>query len=30
VRGRLAGDPWPEELLATASIRPWNVLLRAP
>ena len=29
VRARLADDPWPEELHATESIRPWTVLLRA-
>jgi uncharacterized protein YciI len=29
IRTRLADDPWPEELHATESIRPWTVLLRA-
>jgi hypothetical protein len=29
IRARLADDPWPEELHATQSIRPWTVLLRA-
>lgn len=29
VRERLATDPWPEGMLTTASIRRWNVLLRA-
>ena len=29
IRARLAVDPWPEELHATESIRPWKVLLRA-
>jgi len=29
IRARLADDPWPEELHATESIRPWTVLLRA-
>jgi hypothetical protein len=28
-RERLAGDPWPEELLRTERVRPWTVLLRA-
>jgi uncharacterized protein len=27
IRARLADDPWGEEMLATASIRPWSVLL---
>src|SRR4051794_23608096 len=27
VRGRLAEDPWPEELLATVGVEPWDVLL---
>jgi uncharacterized protein YciI len=30
VRARLAEDPWPDEMLTTASIRPWTVLLRGP
>jgi uncharacterized protein YciI len=30
VRARLAGDPWPEELLTIESIRPWSIWLRAP
>ena len=30
VRARLAEDPWPDEMLTTASVRPWTVLLRAP
>jgi uncharacterized protein YciI len=29
IRARLAEDPWPEDVLRTASIRPWSVLLRA-
>ena len=29
VRARLAEDPWGEDMLATESIRPWSVLLRA-
>jgi hypothetical protein len=29
VRERLAGDPWPEELLTIESIEPWTVWLRA-
>jgi hypothetical protein len=29
VRARLDDDPWPEEVHATESIRPWTVLLRA-
>jgi uncharacterized protein YciI len=29
IRARLAQDPWPEELLTIASIRPWSVWLRA-
>jgi uncharacterized protein YciI len=28
VHARLAGDPWPDELLRTASVRPWQVVLR--
>jgi uncharacterized protein len=30
VEARLAGDPWPGEMLVTVSIRPWSVWLRAP
>jgi uncharacterized protein YciI len=30
VHARLSKDPWPDEMLTTASIRPWTVLLRAP
>ena len=29
VHARLAHDPWPDELLTTASVRPWSVWLRA-
>jgi uncharacterized protein YciI len=29
IRARLAEDPWPEDVLTTASIRPWSVWLRA-
>ncbi len=29
VRARLTEDPWGEDMLATESIRPWSVLLRA-
>ena len=29
-RARLAEDPWPEDVLAIASVRPWTVLLRGP
>jgi len=29
VRGRLAEDPWPEELLTIESVRPWSVWLRS-
>lgn len=29
IQARLADDPWPEEVHATESIRPWTVLLRA-
>jgi uncharacterized protein YciI len=28
VRARLAGDPWPEEVLTVESVRRWSVLLR--
>jgi uncharacterized protein YciI len=28
VRGRLAEDPWGEDMLATKSIEPWTILLR--
>jgi hypothetical protein len=27
VRRRLAEDPWPEEMLVTTSVEPWEVLL---
>ena len=30
VRERLAGDPWPEELLTIESVAPWTVWLRSP
>jgi uncharacterized protein len=30
IHARLAGDPWPEDVLRTESIRPWSVWLRAP
>ncbi|HSK16579.1 MAG TPA: YciI family protein [Gaiellaceae bacterium] len=30
VRARLAPDPWGEDMLATAGVRPWTVFLRAP
>jgi len=30
VRARFAQDPWPQEMLAIASIRPWSLWLRAP
>ena len=30
IHARLAEDPWPREMLATTSVRPWNVLLRRP
>jgi hypothetical protein len=29
VRERLAGDPWPEDLLTIESIEPWSVWLRS-
>jgi hypothetical protein len=29
VRERLAGDPWPEELLTIESIEPWSLWLRS-
>ena len=29
VRSRLAADPWGEEMLATRSVEPWTVFLRA-
>ena len=29
VRSRLAEDPWGEDMLATKSIEPWTILLRA-
>ena len=29
VRERLAGDPWPEDLLRIDSVEPWSVWLRA-
>jgi uncharacterized protein YciI len=29
VRRRLAEDPWGEEMLATRSVEPWTVFLRA-
>ena len=29
IRERLAGDPWPEELLTIESIEPWSVWLRS-
>jgi hypothetical protein len=29
VRGRLAGDPWAEDILFVQSIEKWSVLLRA-
>lgn len=28
-RDCMAGDPWGEDMLTTASVRPWNVWLRA-
>jgi uncharacterized protein YciI len=28
VRGRLANDPWGEDMLVTESIEPWSVFLR--
>ena len=30
IRERFAGDPWPEEMLKTESVRPWSVWLRSP
>ncbi|HLM08092.1 MAG TPA: YciI family protein [Thermoleophilaceae bacterium] len=30
VRARFAQDPWPQAVLAIASIRPWSLWLRAP
>jgi len=30
VRARLADDPWGEDMLATVSVEPWSVFLRAP
>jgi uncharacterized protein len=30
VRGRLADDPWGEDMLATRAIEPWSIFLRAP
>lgn len=30
IRARLAKDPWSDDLLTIASIRPWSVWLRAP
>ena len=29
VRDRLAGDPWPEQLLTIVSVEPWSVWLRS-
>jgi uncharacterized protein YciI len=29
VRARLAEDPWGQDMLATKSIEPWTILLRA-
>jgi uncharacterized protein YciI len=29
VRARLAEDPWGEDMLATKSVEPWTILLRA-
>ncbi len=29
IRERLAGDPWPEDLLTIESIEPWSVWLRS-
>jgi hypothetical protein len=29
VRERLAGDPWPEDLLTIESVEPWTVWLRS-
>lgn len=29
-RESLAGDPWGEDMLTTASVRPWSVWLRPP
>ena len=29
IRERLAGDPWPEDLLTIESIEPWSVRLRS-
>ena len=29
VRARLADDPWGEDMLATESIEPWTIFLRA-
>jgi uncharacterized protein YciI len=29
VRDRLAADPWGEDMLATESIEPWTIYLRA-
>jgi hypothetical protein len=28
VRGRLAEDPWGEDMLTTESIEPWSIFLR--
>jgi uncharacterized protein YciI len=30
IHSRLADDPWPEEMLTTVSVRPWQTWLRAP
>ena len=30
VHARLAADPWSDDLLTTASVKPWSVWLRAP
>ena len=30
IHARLAGDPWGPDMLRTASVTPWTILLRAP
>jgi uncharacterized protein YciI len=29
IRGRLADDPWGDDMLTIRSVEPWSVLLRA-